>query len=211
MTLRQTYQPVCDITLTDAEQQLLAKFSAHTMKLAVLPDGPTRIVDFMVDMLNKFGQDEPMVVERLAKIAEVFVKTGGHAEKTALQDMANSLQMLAATLPMKQLLKQREEEEMRNQQLQTSFKKIMVDHPVLTSDPKTLAQHFEVISRFAPDIAVDPTVTGSMLRQLQRLGPGALTHQFVGELRKLQEGLNAEREAKARQMSEAVGAFTRVA
>ena len=208
--LRQTYSPLCSLDLTEAEQRLLAKFSAHTMKLAALPDGPERIVSFLADTLTKFGQEEPMVVERTAKIAEVFAKTGSAAEKLAFQDMANSLQMLAATLPMKQLMKQREEEEARNTALRDSFKRIMVDHPPLTADPKTLAQHFEVIARFAPDIAANPTVTGSMLRQLQRLGPGALTHQFVGELRKLQEGMNTEREAKARQMSEAVGAFTRV-
>ena len=130
-------------------------------------------------------------------------------KKIAFTPMAAGFKELAATLPMQQLVAQRKEEASRDEAIGASLKQILIDRPELASDPKTLGQHFEVISRFAPDIAVDPTVTGNLLNQLHKLGPGSMTHTMLGELRKLQEGLTAERSDRSEQTAKAVSPFTR--
>jgi len=193
--------------LTADERQGVAKFAAHITKLAVDEDWDG-LTSFLSNVLGDAVQNDPLAVEKLAKIVDVFALTGDEIEKQAFTPMAESMRELAATLPMKQLQQQRAEEGQRGDAVKGSLKQIMTDRPELLADPKSLAQHFEVLSRFAPDIAANPTVSGNLMLQLHKMGPGSMTHQMLGELRKLQESMNAERAATAEQTSKAVSPFT---
>lgn len=188
------------------EKRAFASFAAHVTKLAAKgdTDGISRFVT------EAFKNEDPVVLERLAKIAEVFVEEGSEDEKRAFSPLLGGLQQAMALQPVHALQEARKAELARHQAIKNSLAQIVQSNPELAADPEGLAKHFEVLTRFAPDVAADPTLSGNILGQLAKLGPGAMTHQLVAELQGIQREQDAARNERFRQVTEAIQPFTRV-
>lgn len=189
-----------------ADEFAAARFAAHITKLAV-SGGDSAVAEFVK---HAFSGIKPDALAELTAIAEVFVRHGTALEKRAFSPLMTGLQASLAALPMKELQRLREQEAQRAEGLTKALEEIVKTHPHLTSDAKSLAEHFDVMARFAPDVASSPVLAGNILSQLHKLGPGALTHQMISELRKIQEGMDAERQNRVKQTIEAVSPFTRL-
>ena len=72
--------------------------------------------------------------------------------------------------------------------LKKSLRTILSDHPELRNDPN-VNKYFQAIVDFAPDIAKNPTVTGNLIGEMHRMGPGALTWQTLRDLIGMQSGM----------------------
>lgn len=202
--IKQAYANMFPTELSADERTAVARFSTVITKLAVLGGD---VSDFVK---QAFAEVPVPVLADLTALAQVFVDHGTDLEKRAFSPLLSGLQANLAALPMKELQKLREAESTRVTALQDSLKSILKTHPQLAGDETSLAEHFDVMSRFAPDVASSPVLAGNILSQLHKLGPGALTHQMVAELRKIQEGLDAERQNRVKQTIEAISPFTRL-
>jgi len=188
------------------EKRACGLFAGHITKLAVQGD-LEGIAEFVKE---SFKQENPAVLDRLTKIAEVFVHEGTDREKRAFAPLLAGLQQAMALQPVHELKRFKEEEANRAHAIRSSLQNIVKSNPELTTDPEGLAKHFEVLTRFAPDVAADPTLSGNILGQLAKLGPGALTHSLVSELQKIQREQDASRNERFRQVVDAIQPFTRV-
>jgi len=204
--IRERYKNFFKVAATTEHREVLGFFSAQVTKLAALND-EDRIVRFIKEA---FVSEEAVVVERLAKIAEAFVKCGSDEEKLAFSPLLSGLQQTLALKPIEELKRQHEEEAHRHEAIRNSLRQLVQTNPALAADPQGLAQHFEVMTRFAPDVAAEPTLAGNILGQLHKLGPGSMTHQLVGELQKMQQIQDAGRESRQKQVIEAISPFTRI-
>jgi hypothetical protein len=204
--IRDRYKNFFKTAATAEHRQVLGLFSAQVTKLAAAND-EDRIIKFIK---AAFFAEEPIVVERLAKIAEAFVKCGSDEEKLAFSPLLSGLQQTLALQPIEELKRQRAEEAHRHEAIKASLQQIVRSNPALAADPQGLAQHFEVMTRFAPDVAAEPTLARNILGQLHKLGPGSMTHQLVAELQKMQQAQDAGRDQKHKQMIEAISPFTRI-
>lgn len=188
------------------ERQAAARFTTHVTKLAV----QNRVDEISQFVKAAFTGASPAVISELTAIAQIFVEHGTELEKRAFSPMMSGLQATLAALPMKELQQLREAEAARSESLRTALSEIVKSNPHLAGDTKSLAEHFDVMARFAPDVASSPVLAGNILSQLHKLGPGALTHQMIGELRKIQEGMDADRQNRVKQTIDAVSPFTRL-
>jgi len=188
------------------EKRAFVSFSAHVTKLAVSDDNEG-IASFVREV---FKSEDPAVLGRLVKIAEVFVEEGSTEEKLAFNPLLSGLQQAMALQPVHELQRSREAEKTRHEAIKGSLAQIVQSNPELAADPHNLAKHFEVLTRFSPDVAADPTLSGNILGQLQKLGPGAMTHSLVAELQKMQREQDAARNERFQQVSAAVQPFTRI-
>ena len=204
--IRDRYKSFFKVADTAEHRRTLGFFSAQVTKLASLNDGD-RVVRFIKEA---FAKEEPIVVERLAKIAEAFVKCGSPEEKLAFSPLLAGLQQTLALQPIEHLKRQHEEEAHRQEAIRGSLAQIVKSNPALAADPQGLAQHFEVMTRFAPDVAAEPTLAGNILGQLHKLGPGSMTHSLVAELQKMQQIQDAARQDKHKQIIESISPFTRI-
>jgi len=204
--IRERYKNLFKTASTPEHRRALGTFSAHVTKLAAAND-EERIIRFVKEA---FAHEEPVVIERLAKIAEAFVQCGSEEEKVAFSPLLSGLQQTLALQPIEELKRQREEEAQRHEAIKNSLAQLVKSNPALAADPHGLAQHFEVMMRFAPDIAAEPTLAGNILGQLHKLGPGSMTHQLVAELQKMQQLQDATRAEKQKQVIEAISPFTRI-
>ena len=188
------------------EKRAFAMFSAHMTKMAV--NGNTAgISDFVREV---FKSEDPAVLSRLVKIAEVFVEEGSTEEKLAFNPLLSGLQQAMALQPVQELHRAQAAEQSRHEAIKGSLAQIVQGNPELASDPHNLAKHFAVLTRFSPDVAADPTLSGNILGQLAKLGPGALTHSLVAELQKMQQIQDASRNERFQNISAAVQPFTRI-
>ena len=188
------------------EKRAFASFSAHVTKLAV--NGNTEgISDFVREV---FKSEDPAVLGRLVKIAEVFVEEGSTEEKLAFNPLLSGLQQAMALQPVQELQRSHEAEKARHDSIKGSLAQIVQGNPELAADPHNLAKHFEVLTRFSPDVAANPTLSGNILSQLHKLGPGAMTHSLVAELQKMQREQDASRNERFQNISAAVQPFTRI-
>lgn len=207
MMLKHAYAPLFRITDLSRDDEVAAvRFATHIAKLAI--SGDTAGLECFVK--EAFAGVCPEALAELTALAQVFVNHGTATEKRAFSPMMSGLQASLAALPMKELQKLREQEAKRSEALAQALAEVVKTHPHLASDPKTLAEHFDVMARFAPDVASSSVLSGNILSQLHKLGPGALTHQMISELRKIQEGMDAERQNRVKQTIDAVSPFTRL-
>lgn len=191
---------------SDACAESIGRFSTQVLKFAA--DGQREAIpNFVKECFQNFS---PKAIVEITATVEALAKYGTDLEKKAFSPMLSGLQATMATLPMKELQALRQAEQRRNAELEVALKNIVLSHPEMAGDPKSLAEHFDVLARFSPDVASTPVLAGNILSQLHKLGPGALTHQTVAELRKIQEGLDAERSGKVKQTIEAISPFTRL-
>jgi hypothetical protein len=204
--IRDKYKSLFKTAESANHRRAVGVFSAQVTKLAALND-EARVVRFVKEA---FSKEEPIVVERLAKIAEAFVKCGSAEEKLAFSPLLAGLQQTLALQPLEELKRQREEEAHRMEAIKSSLSQLVKSNPALAADPQGLAQHFEVMTRFAPDVAAEPTLAGNILGQLHKMGPGAMTHQMVAELQKMQQIQDASRHERHKQVVESVAPFTRI-
>lgn len=204
--IRDRYNSFFKTATTAEHRRNLGVFAAQVTKLAALND-ESKMTRFIKEA---FSGEEPIVIERLAKIAEAFVKCGSAEEKLAFSPLLAGLQQTLALQPIEELKRQREEEAHRHEAIRNSLAQIVQSNPALAADPQGLAQHFEVMTRFAPDVAAEPTLAGNILGQLHKLGPGSMTHSLVAELQKMQQIQDAQRAEKQKQVIEAISPFTRI-
>jgi hypothetical protein len=204
--IKQAYESLFSVDLTSEDAEAAARFSTHVTKLAI-SGRAAGISDFIK---SAFANAAPAVIAELTALTHIFVTHGTDIEKQAFAPMLSGLQATLASLPLKELQKLRADEEARTSSLHQALADIVKTHPQLAGDQKSLAEHFDVMARFAPDVASSSVLSGNILSQLHKLGPGALTHQMIGELRKIQEGLDTDRQNRVKQTIDAVSPFTRL-
>lgn len=203
--IQRALQPFFEVELTDDERTALAFVSASAIKLAMAGDDDG-LQNLVKSALAPF---EPDTIARVHLALEALLELPG-MDKTAFNPAMAGTQAALSTIPLQELMRLQQEEEARPLKIRESFQQILKDHPHVATNPKSVAQHFRTIAYFAPDIASDPVVAGNVINSLSKLGPGALTHQLVKELRQLQEGINDERQSKIRAVTEAISPFTRL-
>lgn len=55
--------------------------------------------------------------------------------------------------------------------IENSYKEMFVEHPQLaTLDPQKVTRHFDVLARYAPSLAADPTVAGAWVKGTVQMG-----------------------------------------
>lgn len=70
----------------------------------------------------------------------------------------------------------------RNQRMTRSFKDMLMKNPHLKDRPDAVAEAFQVISNYAPTLAMDPIASGHIVSNIVRLGQGAISPAMIKEL-----------------------------
>lgn len=165
-----------------------AAFHGHTVEIENLPQlrarvklaalkGDAAVEEVIQDIFKDFSK---------AALERVYVHLHGvqKLEKVALKGLLGGIGALMGLGP----LAARGFKSMgQKHKLEEALRQVVRRHPQLAQDPEQTARNFELISHFAPDLAMEPTSAGSMLMQLNALGGAAITPDFIKKIIDIQQ------------------------
>lgn len=176
-----------DVDFTSDEEADIGRFAARMMKLASVDDQ-----DGIVRLFREeFGDIDEETFERLngytewMEIQDKNAAAGGGSGALFWPSLIAALSLGLAATPH---LERGVASISRGFELKKSLRTILSDHPELRNDPN-VNKYFQAIVDFAPDIAKNPTVTGNLIGEMHRMGPGALTWQTLRDLIGMQAGM----------------------
>lgn len=92
----------------------------------------------------------PKGLELMERLIPATILTGGAAGIAALSDLGR-----------RYALSRKHDE---------SFKQMMEENPDIAHDPSMAKKHFDIMAKFAPDLAANPTIAGGHVRQVMEMG-----------------------------------------
>jgi len=173
------------------EEDMVKLSSIKETMLEKLGEGREAFCEFVK---SEFADGDEMDEVTFNKIAEAFeayekiaigkvVKGGGRGINSLKAALAIAQLGVASVIPASIGLSWLS----RRNKMKSSFDTVIKAHPELEGDPN-VKQHWNVLTDYAPDIAANPMVAGTLLRRMKNWGE--VDHQTVKDLIAMQKDIN---------------------
>lgn len=171
-----------DIELTPEEEAEIGRFKMRLTKVASMGSKEEGAAFFA----EEFGDMDEECFNRIDRYFEYLSLYDSGMNKEAKFGFAGALSLAALGLAATPLIEKGISSAMSSSRHKASLKKILQQHPALRRDPN-IAQYFQAVVDFAPDIAKNAMVAGNILEAMHRIGPAALDANRIGQLISMQK------------------------
>lgn len=203
--LSATYTP----DLTEQDRDDLTKFATELMS-AVVDQDLKKVATLMQE-----GLEDLSVPEDIAKVGSIIQLLEDTAELQKEASSGGMWDKLKGAAPVvsaalglgsvaahgvgigRKLYQDRKRAQHRATGLKSSLAEIKASHPELFrgANSKNTAQYFSLLHNFAPDLAANPLVAGSILHRMHRMGASTIDAGQIKDLASAQAEINKSRES----------------